>query len=107
MLVQINTDRNIEGNTELSDQIQGIIDNTLGRFESYVTRIEIHLSDENAGKSGSNDKRCAMEARMEGRDPVAVTENADDVLTAVTGAANKLKASLDSTIGKLRDTQRR
>ena len=36
------------------------------RFSAHITRVEVHLGDENAGKRGSDDKRCMMEARLEG-----------------------------------------
>ena len=77
----------------------------LGRFADKVTRVEIHLSDVNSQKGGENDKRCLMEARVTNRQPVAVTEQAATRDQAVDGAAQKLKRSLDSTLGKLSEHQ--
>jgi len=68
---------------------------------TYITRVEVHLSDENAGKAGSHDKRCMIEARLEGHQPIAVTDEAETLGQAIGGAAEKLKHSLDHTLGRL------
>ena len=52
MLVQINTDKNIEGSSRFNDFFTEEINNTLERFDSIVTRIEVHISDENCNKPG-------------------------------------------------------
>jgi len=76
MQIQINTDRNIEGKEPLTAQISGVVEAALSRFSDHVTRVEVHLSDENADKSGQHDNRCLIDARLEGRRPVAVTHTA-------------------------------
>lgn len=47
--------------------------------------------------------RCMMEARLEGRQPIAVTHQAASLDQAVDGAADKLTKMIDSTLGRLRD----
>jgi len=103
MDIQLNTDKNIEGKEALASQVEAAVKRALHRFDDQITRIEVHLSDETAGKSGRDDKRCLMEARLEGRQPVAVTHQAGSVSEAVDGAANKLKSLLDSALGRLSD----
>lgn len=103
MQVQTNTDRNITGSEGLAAQAQTIVEGALARFSDQITRVEIHLSDENGGKGGGEDKRCLMEARLEGRQPIAVTHQAATVEAAMDGAANKLKRAIASTLGRLRD----
>jgi hypothetical protein len=67
-------------------------------------KVEVHLSDENSHKkSGHNDKRCVLEARLEGLQPIAVTLQAATLDQAVDGAAEKLKNSLESALGRLHD----
>lgn len=44
-----------------------------------------------------------MEARLEGRQPTAVTHQAPTVAEAVDGAADKLERSIRSNLGRLRD----
>jgi hypothetical protein len=48
----------------------------------------VHLSDENGKKEGYNDIQCILEARIEGRDPIAVRCDAD-TKNAVLGAIDK------------------
>jgi ribosome-associated translation inhibitor RaiA len=103
MQIQTNTDRNITGSEGLAAHAQAIVEGALARFSDQITRVEIHLSDENAARGGAADKRCLMEARLEGRQPIAVTHQAATVGEALDGAANKLKRAIESTIGRLRD----
>ena len=102
MHIQVNTDNTIEGGTELTTAIEDIARSKLDAVAAQVTRIEVHLRDENAQKGGADDKRCMAEARPEGRAPVAVTHNADTVESAAIGALDKLRSALDRELGKLR-----
>ncbi len=101
MKIQLNTDKNIQGDESVAGHVDTAVEHALGRFRSQITRIEVHLSDLNANKSGAHDKRCLMEARLESRNPVAVTHEADTVRESINGAAQKLKSKLESTLGKL------
>ncbi len=103
MKIQLNTDVHIEGNEALAAQVGATVEQALERFSAHVTRVEVHLSDENGGKRGPHDQRCMLEARLEGRQPVAVTDHAATVEQAVHGAAQKLARLLDSTLGRLHD----
>lgn len=107
MQVQFNTDESVEGHDALAHHAETVVRKALARFTEQVTRVEIHLSDVNGQKAGDNDKRCLMEARIAGRQPTAVTEQADSLHQAIDGAAQKLKRSLDSTLGKLADQRHR
>ncbi len=107
MQIQINTDHNIEGGEALADQVSGVVESALDRVSDHITRVEVHLSDENSDKSGQNDKRCMMEARLEGRQPVAVTHQAATVDQAVDGAADKLVRLIESTLGRRHDRESR
>ena len=103
MQIQINTDSNIEGREELAASVKAVVESAVQRFSDRITRVEVHLSDENSRKSGQDDKRCMMEARVEGRQPTAVTHRAATLDQAVDGAAEKLKRSLESTLERLHD----
>jgi ribosome-associated translation inhibitor RaiA len=108
MQIQINTDRNIEGREALADQLRDVVESALNRFSDRITRVEVHLSDENSDKKGGTDEmRCMMEARIEGRQPIAVTHQAASLDQAVDGAAGKLTRLIESTLGRLRDQKRR
>lgn len=107
MQIQINTDHNIEGHEALATHVRAVVEKALDRFSDQVTRVEVHLTDEVSHKSGQNDKRCVMEARLQGRRPLAVTQLAGSVHQAVDGAAGKLTRLLESTIDRARDQKTR
>jgi len=98
MHIQVNTDNHIEGREALVARVEAAVASSLDRFSERITRLEVHLSDENGGKKGQNDKRCLIEARIEGRQPTAVTCQAGTLEQAVAGATDKLKHSLESTL---------
>ncbi len=101
MLIQINTDDNINHSDTSTERIESAVRSALERFAEQITRVEIHLSDGNSDKkSGTADVRCLLEARLEGLQPVVVTDEAATVEDAVDGAARKMRRSLDSIVGK-------
>ena len=103
MTIQFNTDNNVSLSEELRTPLISMISEELTRFRDQITRIEVHLSDENSDKQGSNDKRCIIEARLAGMKPIAVINHANTHEQAVGGAVDKLKNSLDSILGRLRN----
>lgn len=100
MTIQINTDKTLTGDKRSNDFFTSQITEVLQRFESHITRIEVHLKDENGKKDGFNNISCLLEARIEGRKPIAITNQANTMDIAVTGAIDKIKASIESILGK-------
>jgi len=105
MHIQVNTDDNIHGRESLAAKVEAEVQQVLGRFAQHITRIEVHLSDENAAKPGTSDKRCMMEARPTGQKPVAVTHEAATLAEAYSGATRKMRALLNTQLGKLNETK--
>ena len=103
MTIQFNTDNKVTVSEELRAPLINLISGELSRFSHQITRVEVHLSDENGDKQGLNDKRCMIEARLAGMKPIAVTNHANTHEQAVEGAVDKLKTSLDTTLGRLRN----
>jgi hypothetical protein len=103
MKIQVNTDNTVEGHEDLARQTEAIVAGGLERFGDQVTRVEVHLSDVNGAKHGADDKRCLLEARLAGLKPLAVSEQADSLRSATTGATRKLVRTLDRTLGRLSD----
>jgi len=102
MKIQLNTDKNIAGSEKLEAFVTEKINRSLKRFAGRITRIEVHLSDQNAQKSGSDDIQCKIEARMEGVQPIIVTDRNSTKEKAFDSAVDKMKAALDSVTGKLK-----
>lgn len=103
MKIQFNTDKNVIGSEELITSMTALISEDLSRYSNQLTRLEVHLSDEDGNKDGQNDKRCMIEARLEGMQPIAVTNHADSHEKAVTGAVEKLKSSLNTIQGRFKN----
>jgi len=103
MKIQFNTDKNVTGSEELKTSMTTFISEDLSRYSDQITRLEVHLSDEDGNKHGQNDKRCMIEARLEGMQPIAVTNHADTHEQAVTGAVDKLRSSLNTIQGRLKN----
>jgi hypothetical protein len=103
MIIQINTNKTIQGNERFQDFFSTQITKELVHFQSHITRVEAHLSDENGNKAGTKDIRCVLEARLEGRKPMAVSNQAATIELAVSGAITKLKSSLTTILGRLKN----
>ena len=103
MQIQINTDSNIEGREKVAAHVREVVERSLSRFRERITRVEVHLGDENGLKSGQDDKRCMMEVRLENHQPLAVTHHAANLDQAINGALNKLERTIESTLGRLHD----
>jgi ribosome-associated translation inhibitor RaiA len=102
MQIRTNTGGSLDGSAALAARAEAIVEGALGRFSDRITTVQVHLGDENSVKGGAADKRCTMEARLEGLQPIAVTHDAGDLELAMRGAADKLERSIESTLGRLR-----
>jgi hypothetical protein len=103
MQILINVDSNIHGRERLAAYVTGIAEDSLSRFRERLTKVELHLGDEDSHTGGQDDKRCTVEARIKGRQPITVAHRAATMNEAVSGALDKVKRSIDSTLERLRD----
>ncbi len=100
MKIQVNTDHTIEGSELLIQKMEKFVRERLSRFSDRITRVELHLSDLNE-KSADGSKRCVLEIRPNGLDPVVTTDESDTIDKAVNSAIHKMTSLLDSAFGKL------
>lgn len=103
MQIQVNTDDHIQGGEALAQWVRDEAASRLTRFKDHLTRLEVFLADIDGAKSGVNDKRCRLEARLAGRQPVAVTAEADKMAGAFINAVDKLASALDTDLGRVKD----
>ena len=101
MQVQVNHDNHVRVGEEVSTRLSGVVASSLAHFGDRITRVEMHLADENAGKGGEADKRCTLEARIANHQPVAVTHQAQTLQLAIDGALVKLEHALSHALGRL------
>ncbi|MFJ2713554.1 MULTISPECIES: HPF/RaiA family ribosome-associated protein [unclassified Pseudomonas] len=106
MQIQVNSDNHIQSSQRLEEWVRTTIESTLERYEEDLTRVEVHLADENGDKPGPHDMRCQLEARPKGHQPISVTHKADSLEQAIDGAAEKLEHKLEHLFGKLRGKPR-
>jgi hypothetical protein len=99
--IQVNTGHNVHGGEGLATYVTTDLENSLSRFGGWLTRVEVHLSEDGAGKP--DDKKCVIEARPGGKQPIAVTHHATTVDDAYAGAAHKLGRVLDSRYTRAHD----
>jgi ribosome-associated translation inhibitor RaiA len=103
MQIQVNTDDHIQGGESLAQWVRDETASRLARFKDHLARLEVFLTDVDAAKSGVNDKRCRLEARLAGRPPVTVTAEADKMAGAFISAVDKLASALDTDLGRAKD----
>jgi hypothetical protein len=101
MLVLAKTDPNIGNSADLTTRIATAVEIALNHRREHITRVEVHVTDETADPmDGVNQLRCAIEARLEHRQPIAVVHRAASVDDAVYGAAGRLVRMLDYVLGR-------
>ena len=103
MQIQVHTDNTIQGREAIVALVHTGVEGAVGRFRDRITRVEAHLSDTNSHKTKGDDIRCVLEARLAGLQPIAVSHQASTVELALSGAADKLERSIESTLGRLKD----
>lgn len=100
MQIHVNTDSNVSGREEQADRVVATVEARLERFGDYLTRVEVHLANESAGRTTGADHRCMIEARPAGRQPVAVTSHAPTVDESVASAISKLTTVLERELDR-------
>ena len=103
MQIQVHSDNHIDGSARLAEWVSASVASKVERYDDELTRVVVHLNDENAHKAGANDKRCQIEARPKGQAPISVTHKAESLEFALDGALEKLGHALDHQMGKLRN----
>jgi len=102
MKVQINSDNHITNSEDFSAELTSSIESSLDKYSSHITRLEVFLRDENSNKSGADDKKCSIEARLEGLQPLGVSHKGETLRDAFNGAVKKLERVVGDTLEKQR-----
>lgn len=98
MKIHVHTDASLTADAAQTARLGALLELLLDRFSGHLSRVDAQLSEPEAGAGGP---RCRLEARVEGREPVAVTHQAAQLVQAVRGAADQLARLLDSTLERL------
>ncbi|MBU6414034.1 MAG: HPF/RaiA family ribosome-associated protein [Planctomycetes bacterium] len=73
----------------------------LARVADRVTRVEVHVVDDN-GPKGGTDKRCSIVANIAGMGQIAVDQMSSDFFRAVDLAAGKLRRATEHHVARAR-----
>lgn len=100
MKITVNSDSSIAMNASLAKRIMGEAAEVLDRFSDRLTRVEIHLTDVDGGKTGKVDKRCLVEVRATRIQPLVASAHGKELPAAVREAMGKILRALNSALGK-------
>ena len=100
MKILINSDSSIAMNAKLAKCVVGEATELLDRFSDRLTRVEVHLSDIDRGKTGKVDKRCLVEVRAAGMKPFVASAQTKEIRTSVNQALRKMVRALNTFLGK-------
>lgn len=106
MQIQINTDRHIKGHESFTSDISRTVETEFFRFNDHITRVELHLSDNNGYKNGEDDKECLVEVRLRGKQPIVVVDHAESLDDAIKGAVGKMVRSIEKNLDRIEDRAR-
>ncbi len=98
--MQIQINGHITQTEPLTEHINKEVNHAMRHFNERVTRVEVHLHDENSEKHGK-DKKVILEARPAGHQPVTVTQDGEDLYDTIHQASKKLERALDNLFDKL------
>jgi len=101
MKMLVNSDSSIAMDAELAKNIVGEAAKILDRFSDRLTRVEIHLSDIDRGRTGKVDKRCLVEVRAtQMKQPLVASAQTKEITTSVNQAMGKIFRALNTSLGK-------
>lgn len=101
MEIQIHTDKHVILDDQLRDRIREDLGGVLSQIKHAVSRIEVHLSDESAGRTSGEHVRCLLEARPTGQETVTVTAHGVSAGASFAGAVDKLESLLRHKLDRL------
>lgn len=92
----------VEKSDALGQHVNEQVEHALRNVRDHFTRVVVHVRDDNAGKSGANDKRCQIELRPAGADPLSVEDTGDDFFKVVTTTTKKLERAAHNFVDRHR-----
>lgn len=102
MKIQINYS-DVEKTEPLEQHVSERVTKALHHVANEVTRVEVHLHDDKLTRKGGQDQRCTLEARIAGRDPLAVEERGHDLYHVIIEASDKLQRVVEKVHDKRKD----
>lgn len=107
MQIQVNSNDSVNATESLQERVEGMVEQELKFLADSITRVEVHLNDLNKGKGGADDKRCQIEARIKGMQPMSAEHHAETLELAIRGAASQLARAVKHVLDKADDNRKR
>lgn len=105
MKIEFNIETTVCEEAIQENHFNTLIIDGLKKFESHITRIEVHLVAIKGATEDVTNLLCILEARLRNRQPMAISFQADLSKKAVSGAIEKLNSSLNSIIGRMHNSE--
>lgn len=103
MIITFNTDNNVQGGDAFIAPLRAILHQKFEKYMHKISKIKVHLTDENGSKKGVDDKRCLLEAHIDSMEPIVCMNVAATYEESLSGAIQHLKTSLNKKLEKLED----
>ena len=100
MNVQINS-LNMQHSSALRDHVVAQLERSLRSVRDRITRIVVRFHDDN-GPRGGTDKRCTVEVRLAGVEPLLAEQRHADVFRAAAGAVTRVRRAVRRRIERNR-----
>ncbi len=100
MKILINSDKTIHSSASMQDNLKDILNRELTSYQTKLSRIDVHLTDQNGVKEGVNDILCLIEAHIDGRPSTLASQQADTLELAFSAALDHLVSSLERDFGR-------
>jgi len=99
--IQVNSDRNVGVDFDVSAYVKGEVTRVLSRFTTRLTRVEVHLGDATRHRFGARDRRCLIEVRPANHRPLTTSAAAAAIEDALGEALAKMRRALQRFFGRL------
>lgn len=101
MRIQVNSDRNVEVDSEVKSYVKGEVTRVLSRFTARLTRVEVHLKEATRHRFGARDRECLIEVRPANHHPLTTIAAAAAIEDALGEALAKMRRGLQRFFDRL------
>ncbi len=98
---------NLQTSAAIEQWVRRKVSGTCRRFGASMTAVEVHFEHINGPRHGGESVRCVMEARVNGREPVAVSARAEDLYVAIDLASRRLEVAVGRAVDRKETRARR
>ena len=87
-------------NPQVEEFVREHLQVSFEKFADKISRIEVHLLDENGQKGGGDDKICTIDVKLSGMGLLHVRAKNDDIYSSILKAIQRADASIAKTLDR-------